>query len=239
MLLMLKWMFVKLVSQNYYLERRKKYFRQLNGTPIGASISVYFAKTFMYYSTSHLVHRPPMELSYFQRYIDHIVGIWTGEEDDIETAFTDVIDSRIRLTFIKDKSNLAALDVQIRTKYGHISTSLFRKPADTYQFIHWTSAHPTHLKSSIPYSQLQRVRRICSNEEEFAKKATTMLARFRYRGFPERIFQTALSRARGRSRQSLLSDTTRTPGSGLHLVDRRGLFRTFSPKHPRSLQFVF
>ena len=121
----------------------------------------------MYYRTAHLVHRPPTELSYFQRYIDGIIGIWTGEEDDIEPAFSDVTDSRIRLTFIKDKSSLAALDVQIMAKDGHISTSLFQKPTGSDQFIHWTSAHPTHLKSSIPYSQLLRVRRICSNEEDF------------------------------------------------------------------------
>ncbi len=207
-----------IIKNNIFHFQNRKFFHQLNGTAMGASISVFFANTFMYYRTAYLVHHPPREMLYFKRYIDDIIGIWTGREEDIDPAFSDVSDSHIRLTYVKSRNSLAALDVLITARDGRISTGVYRKPTDSNQFIHWTSAHPTHLKSSIPYSQLLRVRRICSEEEEFTKEATSMLARFRDRGFPEPVLQSALSRVRGRPRQSLLSDTTRPSGSSLHLV---------------------
>ena len=46
---------------------------------------------------------------------------------------------------------------------GNISTDVYQKPTETHPYLHWTSAHPPHLKYSIPYSQALRLRRICSS----------------------------------------------------------------------------
>ena len=51
----------------------------------------------------------------------------------------------------------------IKDVQGNISTDIFQKPRDTKPYLHWTSAHPPHLKQSVPYSQALRLRRICSS----------------------------------------------------------------------------
>ncbi|CAH3185130.1 unnamed protein product, partial [Porites lobata] len=51
----------------------------------------------------------------------------------------------------------------IKDVQRNISTDIFQKPTDTHPYLHWTSAHPPHLKQSIPYSQALRLRRICSS----------------------------------------------------------------------------
>ena len=51
----------------------------------------------------------------------------------------------------------------IKDVQGNISRDIFQKPRDTNPYLHWTSAHPPHLKQSVPYSQALRLRRICSS----------------------------------------------------------------------------
>ena len=51
----------------------------------------------------------------------------------------------------------------IKDVQGNISTDVFQKRTDTHPYLHWTSAHPPHLKQSVPYSQALRLRRICSS----------------------------------------------------------------------------
>lgn len=211
-------MITLIIKNNIFHFQGEKWFHQLNGTAMGASISVYFANAFMYYKTAQLIHNPPPKLSLFVRYIDDIVGIWDGNEEEIERAFSEVVDNNIRLTFVKDKRSLAALDVLILAEDSKLATTLYRKPTDSNQFIHWSSAHPPHLKNSIPYSQLLRVRRICSKDDDYAREANLMLDRFRRRGFPEQVLEKASAAANNRSRASLLKDNCRERAENLHLV---------------------
>ena len=51
-----------------------------------------------------------------------------------------------------------------------MSTDLFVKPADTYQFLNPTSCHPYHCKKGTPYSQTLRPNWICSNNSKFDKR---------------------------------------------------------------------
>ena len=53
----------------------------------------------------------------------------------------------------------------IKNSMGDINTDVYQKPTDTHSYLHWTSAHPPHLKYRIPYSQALRLRRICSSND--------------------------------------------------------------------------
>ena len=78
----------------------------------------------------------------------------------------------------------AALDVAIRLNHGHISITLFRKPADGHQYVHWTSDHLRHLKVSLPLTQFLRIKRICPSAEDFEIVAVIIAKRFRAGGYP-------------------------------------------------------
>lgn len=74
------------------------------------------------------------------------------------------------------------MDVLIRIdQHGVLSTTLFRKGSAGNSLLA-ESAQPTALKRSIPYAQYMRVRRICTDEDEFKKQAGLLQERFLARG---------------------------------------------------------
>ena len=214
--LIFKKLLTLILEKNYFHFQESRFFRQRKGTAMGCSMSVFIANAFMYSRTRRLVDKTtrPAELIYFGRYIDDIIGVWTGPVDGIETIFSDydVIDESIRLTYVIGGQTLEALDLLIFISECKIGTRLFRKPTAGDQFVHWDSLHPFSLKSSIPYAQLLRIKRNCSHPDDFEREAARLLSCFRDRGYPERILQRAYQRASEIDRASLL---TRKPSVSL------------------------
>ena len=194
-----------ILANNVFHLQERRWFKQLNGTAMGCSMSVFFANTFMAHRMRFLLTNPLPDLLYIGRYIDDIIGVWAnGNTDDIIEAFSPIIDKHIKLTWVFHPTSLEALDVKLSLKDGAISTSLYRKPTDGHQFLLWNSNHPLHLRRSIPFSQLLRLRRICSSDEIFELEAQLLLDRFRSRGYPESVLLLALNKVRKINRTSLL-----------------------------------
>ena len=103
------------------------------------------------------------------RYIDDIFAIWPHGEECLEQFIHTInnIHSTIKFTAEWSNESVTFLDVNIFLKDGHIVTDLFTKPTDTHQYLHQRSCHPSHQKSTIPYSQALRLRRICSQEPDY------------------------------------------------------------------------
>ncbi len=196
------------LTNNFFHFQNKKWFRQLKGTAMGCSISVYFANTFMYYRTKNLIENPPPELIYLGRYIDDLVGIWNGPLATIPNVFRDTVDDSLKLTYVFGGNKLEALDLLIMLEPdGSLYTSLFRKPTDGHQFLHYESAHPPSLKRSLPFSQMLRLKRNCSRDSDFTKETCTLLNRFLARGYPRRLLLSSFQRTTLRTRKELLGTT--------------------------------
>ena len=69
-----------------------------------------------------------------------------------------------------------------------ISTSVQYKDTDTHNFLHYTSSH---CKNGIPYSQFLRVRRLCSEDDDFLQKYQEMSTFFESRDFPSDLLRNA------------------------------------------------
>ena len=77
----------------------------------------------------------------------------------------------IKFTHEISTNSVNFLDTTVlKDRQGNISTDVYQKPTDTHPYLHWTSAHPPHLKQSIPYSQALRLRRICSSTDTLKKR---------------------------------------------------------------------
>ncbi len=86
---------------------------------------------------------------------------------------------------------------------GH-RTDLYRKPTDRNTLLHGQSYHPTMLKRSLPISQFNRIRRICSSEQSYAQQSTDLISRFRVRGHNEDWIQSAVGRFENENQETSL-----------------------------------
>ena len=48
------------------------------------------------------------------------------------------------------------------------------KPTDSYSYLHYKSNHSRACKDAIPYSQFLRLRRLCSDDNDFDQKCKEM-----------------------------------------------------------------
>ena len=112
-------------------------------------------------------------LIFWVHFIDDIFLIWTGDKDSL-INFIDYLNNvvaSIKFTHEISTDSINFLDnIVLEDKQGNINTDVYQKPSDTHSYLHWTSAHPPHLKRSIPYSQALWLRRICSSTDTLKKQ---------------------------------------------------------------------
>ena len=143
-------------------------FIQVKGTAMGTRAAPNFANVYMGRFEDTFVYRTEWYhyIIDWVRFIDDIFFIWKGDESSLATfiKYLNGVESSIKFTHEKFYKSVNFLDTKvIKDVQGNISTDIFQKPTDTHAYLHWTSAHPPHLKKSIPYSQALRLRRICSS----------------------------------------------------------------------------
>ena len=87
--------------------------------------------------------------------------------------------------------------------YFHFRPRLFY----SHTYLHYSSSHPNRIKRSSPFSQFLRLRRLCSDDEDFYSKRLEMRDLFVQRGYPTFLLDTAFIKAFQISR----SETLRNP----------------------------
>ena len=146
------------------------------------------------------------------------MGATSGKLDELQEFINFINDFHpaIKFTYEISKDSLSFLDIRLTITNSALSTSVFYKPTDAHTFLDYTSSHPPSCKDSIPYSQLVRLRRICSDDDDFHAKAKEMMHFFNVRGYPESIINKSLNKINELTRNDVLqprvhNDTNRIP----------------------------
>ena len=94
------------------------------------------------------------------------------------------------------------------------------KPTDSHSYLLYSSSRPSHVKNSIPYSQLLRLRRLCSEDSDFSLKSEEMCHFFDKRGYPASVVQAGHHRAQQIDRQSALQTSQKENNIGEKVLIR-------------------
>lgn len=129
----------------------------------------------------------------------------------------------IKFSLEYSKDTVSFLDVSVN-KSEQLLTKVYRKQTDRNSFLDYSSYHPPSLRRGLPYSQLLRIRRICSSDDMFEEQAAELCKRFRTKGFHNTILENSLQKARGLKREDLL-----VPKSASTRESRIVCTATFSP----------
>lgn len=143
-----------------------EFFLQNSGTSMGAKMAK---------RNPHLHN-----ILYWIRYIDDIFFIWTGTDHELQEFFkfinTNYCDLSFTMDFDMNKMNF--LDILVYRDSGRLCSNLYRKSTDRNSILHGHSFHPTALKKSLPLSQFNRVRRICTSDSDYQTQANDLVKRF-------------------------------------------------------------
>ncbi|XP_033120365.1 uncharacterized protein LOC117119643, partial [Anneissia japonica] len=145
----------------------------------------------------------------FKRYIDDCVGTAWCHYDELTNFISYVNDYHPAIKFTHEISatKVAFLDIELSISGNSISTSIHYKPTDAHTYLTYNSSHPSACKQGIPYSQLLRLRRICSDDDDFSNQAVEMMSFFNHRGYPSSVTNHALRRITGTSQTDALEPT--------------------------------
>ena len=141
------------------------------------------------------------------QFIDDIFVIWTHGREKLHKFISDINDclSEIKFTYEISGKEISFLDTVVQLKENKLQTTLYTKPTDSNNYLHYRSAHPPHCKKGIPYGQFLRIRHICSNLVDFRDHASRKAAHFIRRGYPKKLVLDSLWRAHETDRDTLLS----------------------------------
>ena len=86
------------------------------------------------------------------------------------------------------------LDINLSVKEDEIKSSVFYKVTDSHSYLKYGSSHPRSCKDAIPFSQFLRLKRLCSDNQDYRLKEKEMESFFLARDYPMRIISKAKER---------------------------------------------
>ena len=220
--------FINLALTCNNLTLQGKHLVQQTGKAMGIKMAPSYTNLYMGHLEDRFLRETAHQPLMWFRYIDDIFFIWTHGEEKLTQFYShyNTFDPHIKFEQTKSTTNIPFLDVQVINDKGKISTDLYTKPTDTQQYHNWTSCRPRHTKTSIPYSLALRLRRICSNDQLFEKRARELQNVLLERGYKNKLIKDCTTKARKTTREEALK--TKLNAS----TDRVPLVVTFNPALP-------
>ena len=115
------------------------------------------------------LHMVDSSMYFYIRYIDDLFPIWTGTKEQFKDFVTNLNNQHpsIKSSHQISKKSLDFLDTTVYIKNRRLHTTIFTKPMDKQNYLHYRSKHPLSLKINISFGQILRIKRDCSEALEF------------------------------------------------------------------------
>lgn len=163
--------------KNCYFSFNNCIYRQLQGLTMEGASSVQAANIIMFkffqkFHKDSLNLYPDFKIWRHHRFIDNLFRIWNSNITEFETYFKllNNYHPNFKFTLNLSKTDLPFLDVKVLkikvsdTSNWTLGTTLYTKPTDRKLYLDFNSEHAIHIKQSIPFSQMLRLKRIISDE---------------------------------------------------------------------------
>ena len=184
------------VLKNNFFEFNGSVKQQVSGTAIGTKCAPTYACIYMDEAGTEFLKIQERTALVWFRYIDDIFFIWTHGKEHLETFLQELnnFNPDLKFTYESNEKEIPFFDLKMKLNEGKISTDLYIKSTDRHQYLHFTSSYPNHTKRSVVYGQGLRVKRICSEKEDFLKYMREIKLWFLKRGYPENVVDQELGK---------------------------------------------
>jgi len=189
-----------------YVQYEEHYYTQFKGIQMGGASSCSIANITVYEEIKNMFENAN-EIIFHKRFLDDILMIVNSTDIDnmdcwLEQKFKHKF---LSFTYTHNNNAIDFLDVHITlNEKNELGTSLYKKPMNKQQYLHYMSNHPNHLKNSLPFSQGLRIIRTCSVEAEREAELCIMIQNFKKRCYPNTILDLTMQKLNCIQRETLL-----------------------------------
>ncbi|XP_066923522.1 uncharacterized protein [Clytia hemisphaerica] len=201
------------ILKNSNFRFQEQHYLQNSGTSMGGRYAPQYANLFMGTIEDMILTEFQPYILLWKRFIDDIFFLFSGSQEDFNrlTNFMNSIHDTIKFTFESSTFNINFLDISILFKNHKFHSSIYRKPTDRSQLLHYQSNHPHHVKEGIVYSQGLRYNLIISNDPDLKKELYHLTKIFIARGYPLQTINRNLVKALQIPREQLLNNNQPPP----------------------------
>ncbi len=164
--------------KNNIFEFINKYYIQKNGTAMGTIMAPTYANIYLKHYEDKWLNTTPLKnnILLFKRYIDDILIIYNNINKDIDLLIMEIkhkIYGPQKLTIEYNNKQLHFLDIiiHLNNHNNHKPKSLYKKPFQHHQLLHYNSNHPKHIISNVPKQALKRIKDYARNTATKDSKA--------------------------------------------------------------------
>ena len=185
-------------------------FKQIHGTSMGTVVAPTYANIFMGWLEENLLQTFRLKPLIYLRYLDDIFIIWNHGKQllNIFIDYANSLHKTIKFTANISESEIPFLDVLVKIESCKLVSTLYRKPTDKHQYLDYNSHHPRHCKQGIPYSQIIRLRRICSNDSDNNSRVSDLVNTLTKRNYPTNVLMDAENKSKTLVRSQVLEEKT-------------------------------
>ena len=138
-------------------------------------------------------------LKIWQRFIDDCLGMFLGGRR-VFSVFYDKLLAQFKtydldLTMEMSDKEIIMLDLEIYVLDNRLHTKESRKETASNSYLHYQSAHPTFTFMGIVKSQMYRLRRLCSRDEDYKEAIQNLKKRCLNSGYDEEKVDSILNEA--------------------------------------------
>ena len=162
-----------ILNHNYFLFD-DEYYQQIHGFAMGTKAAVNCANLGVAYKEVQLFEKLPRMYPYdvakhiidtYFRFLDDVFYEWLQQFDVKPFQLSlNQMDPHLKFIFeeLSDEQNY--LDVNVKVIGYEVVLDIFRKPTDSFNYLHYGSCHPLHTKDNIALSLAKRIVRITSGD---------------------------------------------------------------------------
>lgn len=190
-----------------------KHYLQVGGTAMGTRVAPTFANIYMdSFENLHVYPYSPKPRLWL-RFIDDILLVWDHGPEELNKFILYLNTRHPNIKFSEEISitEVSFLDILIsKGTAGRLRTDLYSKAMDANNYLHYSSAHTRSCREGIPFGQFLRIKRICSDNEDFLERCIEKALHMKRRGYPVELLRNAFASACKIERRDLLSKRNKT-----------------------------
>ena len=228
---------IEFILKNNTFYFNNEYFRQRKGTAMGTKFAPIYATLVLGYIEEILYSEIAKEFGenfseyfkhFWKRFLDDVFILWNRDRYDLNklNEILNTLHPDLNFTNENNQHELAFLDVKIINNRGKLETDLYHKETDSRQYLPFSSCHPRHIKTNIPFCLARRICSIVSNDNKRQQRLDELKEILKEQQYPQSIINTGIEKAKNLTIQELRTVKTKTDENIIPFVS------TFNPRNP-------